>query len=90
MDGSGLFLCADSGPWRKLSRNICQASWPSPTITLDRKRTNEGILFGELSVLLFVCFRSVYGWIGYCGNGCVSECLENAILVRRLQTMSRA
>ena len=33
-------------------RSICQASWPSPTTTLDRKRTSQtkGIVFGELSV----------------------------------------
>ena len=33
-------------------RSICQASWPSPTTTLDRKRTSQGkgIVFGELSI----------------------------------------
>ena len=33
-------------------RSICQASWPSPTTTLDKKRTSQatGIVFGELSV----------------------------------------
>ena len=60
-----------------------------PSHWTGRGQINEGILFGELSVLLFVCFRSVHGWIGYCGNGRVSECLENAILVRRLWTMEK-
>ena len=46
-------------------QSICQASWPLPTTTLDRKGTSERRrMFGELRVLLFVCFRSVHGWMG--------------------------
>ncbi len=49
-------------------------------------------MFGELSILLMLCivflpyFRSVQ-WVY--GNGCVSECLYNAILVRRLWTVEK-
>ena len=50
-----------------------------------RGPVNEGIMFGQLSVLLFLfdeCAR-VYG------NGCVSECLYNAIPMRRLWTVEK-
>ena len=70
-------------------RSICQASWPSPTTTLDRKRTTkrrrhfwwvEGF-----AVCLFVSFRSVLGCMGM--NMWVQICLYDAILVRRLWTV---
>ena len=45
---------------------------------------NEGIMFGELKVFSLCLFlRSVHG------NGCVRECLQNAILVRRLWTVEK-
>ena len=29
-----------------------------------RRLLNEVVMFGELRILLFVCFRSVHGWMG--------------------------
>ena len=48
-----------------------------------RGRLNEGIMFGEWKFFYSLCLflRSVHG------NGCVRECLQNAILVRRLWTV---
>ena len=41
--------------------SICQASWPSPTTTLDRKKSSKkGIMFGELSVWFFVVVVVVF------------------------------
>ena len=36
----------------------------------EEGQLNEGVMFGKLRVLLFVCLRSMHG------NGCVSECLS--------------
>ena len=49
-------------------------------------------MFGELSDLLFLFVFIVVvfeecAWVD--GNGCVSECLEEAILVRRLWTVEK-
>ena len=45
---------------------------------------NEGVMFGEFFFsCAFVGFRIVHG------NGCVSECLYNALLVRRLWTVEK-
>ena len=30
----------------------------------DGGQVNDGVMFGELRVLLLVCFRSVHGWMG--------------------------
>ena len=38
-------------------------SRPLPPWT-RRKKLNVDIMFGELWVLFFVCFRSVHGWMG--------------------------
>ena len=54
---------------------------PPPQWT-GRGPVNERIKFGQLSVLLLECAR-VYV------NGCVSECLYNAIVVRRLWTVEK-
>ena len=35
-----------------------------PRHCTGRGQVNEGVMFGELRVLLFVCFRSVHGWMG--------------------------
>ena len=43
-------------------RSICQASWPLPTSTLDRKRTSKQVMFGELKVCSFF-FRDMHGWM---------------------------
>ena len=43
------------------------AELPCRRVTLrwtGRGQLYEGIMFGELKVLLFVCFRSVHGWMG--------------------------
>ena len=49
-------------------RSMCQASWRSPTTTLDRKRTTQRkrhVWWVEgFPVCLFLCFRSVHGWMG--------------------------
>ena len=45
-------------------RSQCRASWPSPTTTLDRKRTRKGrhdVWWVEGFAL---CFSSVHGWMG--------------------------
>ena len=47
-------------------RRICQTSCPSPTTTLDsRGQLNEGVVFGELRVLLFglVMCMGVWEWM---------------------------
>ena len=36
----------------------------APRHCTGRGQVNEGVMFGELRVLLFVCFRSVHGWMG--------------------------
>ena len=49
---------------------------------------NESVMFGELSILFrFFCFFFFQECAWVDGNGCVSECLYNAILVRRLWTV---
>ena len=45
------------GAFAKLSGRRPPPHWTG------KGQLNEGVLFGELSVLLFVCFR----WMGYCG-----------------------
>ena len=48
-------------------RSICQASWPSTATTLDRRgQLNEGVMFGELRVLLFVLVVCMGGWEWLC------------------------
>ena len=50
-------------------KSICQAFWPSPTTTQDRKRTTNQrrhVWWVECFALCY--FRSVHGWIGLCGD----------------------
>ena len=52
-------------PSRWVLKSICQAFWPSPTTTLDRKRTTNRrrhVWWVEFFALCY--FRSVHGWIG--------------------------
>ena len=35
-----------------------------PPCWAERGQVNEGVMFSELRVLLFLCFRSVHGWMG--------------------------
>jgi len=42
----------------------CQASWPLPTTTLDRKKTTKRSRYVWWVEDLVLCFRSVHGWIG--------------------------
>ena len=50
-----------------VQRGICRASWPSPNTTLDRRgQLNEGVMFGELRVLLFVLVVCMGGWEWMC------------------------
>jgi len=58
---------------------------PPPRWT-GRAQVNEGVMFSELRVLLFVCFRSVHGWMGM---HVLSECLYDSILARKLGTMEK-
>ena len=51
----------------------------------ERGQVNEGVMFSELRVLLFMYYECA--WVH--GNGCVSACLYNAILVRRLWTVEK-
>ena len=44
-------------------------------------------MFGELSNFFLYIFLEVRAWVY--GNGCVSECLYNAILDRRLWTVEK-
>ena len=46
---------------------------------------NEGVMFSELRVLLFMYYECAWVY----GNGCVSECFYHAILVRRLWTVEK-
>ena len=55
-------------------------------IWTGRGPVNEGVMFGQLSVLLFSFFEEC---ARVCGNGCVSECLYDAILVRRFWTVEK-
>ena len=66
-------------------RSICQASWPSPTTTLDRKRTlKEGVMFDDLRALLFV----LVVWIEM--DVIVNAFpMKGAILVRRIWTAEK-
>ena len=48
-------------------RGICRSSRPSPNATLDRRgQLNEGVMFGELRVLLFVLVVCMGGWEWTC------------------------
>ena len=48
-------------------RGICRASRPSPNATLDRRgQLNEGVMSGELRVLLFVLVVCMGGWEWMC------------------------
>ena len=51
-----------------------------------RGPVNE-VMFGELRVCFLIVNFSEYAWLD--GNGCVSECLCNAIFVRRLWTVEK-
>jgi len=59
---------------------------PPPHQT-GRGPVNEGIMFGQLSVLLVFSFFFFEECARVYGNGCVSECLYNAIVVRRFWTV---
>ena len=52
-----------SDVWAVL-RSICEAFWPSPTTTLDRKRTTKRRRHVWWVESFGLCFRSVHGWIG--------------------------
>ena len=48
-------------------RSICQASWPSPTTTICRKRTTKRrhqVWWVEFFFVCFFVLRSVRGWMG--------------------------
>ena len=57
-----LFFCAVFGSWR----NISEEHLPSflAVAHYDTGQVNEGVMFGELKVLLFVCFSSEHVWMG--------------------------
>ena len=63
---------------------------PPPAHCTGRGAVKEGIMFGELSVVFF-CSFVLFCFFEACamvyGNGCVSECLHDGILVRRLWTV---
>ena len=68
-------------------------SRPPPHWT-GRGQLNEGIMFGELRCFFrhfffffFYFFLEECEWLD--GNGCVSECLQNPIFVRRLWTVEK-
>ena len=74
-------------------------SRPPPHWT-GRGQLNEGIMFGELRCafhhfppppppFFFFFFRSVHDWMGMDEWVNVSECLQNANLVRRLWTVEK-
>ena len=48
-------------------------------MSTSRGLLNEVVMFGELRILLFVCFRSVDGWMGM--DVWVNVCLYDAILI---------
>ena len=52
--------------------SICQASWPSPTTTLDRKRTTKR----RRNLRCVEGFAVCLFLLGVCMGGCVSECLS--------------
>ena len=62
-----------------------------PAHCTGRGAENKGIMFGELSVVFFCfCCCLFFGfeacaWVY--GNGCVSKCLHDGILVRKLWTV---
>ena len=56
-----------------------------PSHWTGRGQVNEGVMFSELRVLLFMYYECAWVY----GNGCVSDCLYNAILVRRLWTVEK-
>ena len=52
-----------------VEKYVCKASAKLPGRRPPRHWTrrgqvNDGVMFGELRVLLLVCFRSVHGWMG--------------------------
>ena len=71
------------GAGAKLPESRPPAHWTG------RGPVNEG-MFCELCILLFLSFLislAECAWVD--GNGCVSECLYNAILVRRHWTVEK-
>ena len=56
----------------------------APPRWTGRGQVKEGIMFGKFSAFLIIFFE--WAWSVY-GNGCVNECLYDAILVRRLWTV---
>ena len=70
-----LFVCAGSGPWRNMSAKHLPSflAVAHHDTGQDGGQVNDGVMFGELRVLLLVCFRSVHGWMGM--DVCVCECL---------------
>ena len=61
---------------------------PPPHWT-GRRPLNEGIMFGQLSDLRFLFFFFFEECARVYGTGCASECLDNAILVRRFWTVEK-
>ena len=52
-----------------VEKYVCKASAKLPGRRPPRHwrrrgQVNDGVMFGELRVLLLVCFRSVHGWMG--------------------------
>ena len=79
-------------PRRQGLRSRAGAKLPEsrpPAHWTGRGPVNQGIMCVELSILLlfFLRFFSECAWVY--GNGCVSECLYNTILVRRLWTVEK-
>ena len=71
------FLCADSGPWRKMSR-----AWPAMS-AITTCLVSWAVC---CSFSFFVLFEEC-AWVY--GKGCVNERLYYAILVRRLWTVEK-
>ena len=59
--------------WRLLPQKIL-------ALLTSLTKQNEGFMFGDLRILVFVCFRSVHGWMGM--DVWVNVCLCDAILLR--------
>ena len=84
----------NTSPDAKQPPNDVEQSWGAsakllgcrpPRHWTGRGQQKESGMCGELRVLLF-CFSSVHGRMGM---GCVSECLYDALLVRRLWTVEK-
>ena len=58
-----------------------------PAHCTGRGAVKEGIMFGELSVVFFCSVFVFEACAMVYGNGCVSECLHDGILVCRLWTV---